>query len=690
VTLTTAQSLGAGVLTLPDSRAYELVSPLSTQEVYVPSGVTNPEEDINTNYPFRASIDGNTVVYAGDPPSTGEGGTGSTGKGLGNEWLAGRNSEGWQASDITPSATGLGAQYEAFSSDLSVGIINSGAARLTADAPSGCADLYSRISSDGSYHALITSAQITGECEGPKHFAGASADGSHLLFQTPAALTSEAEKAAGGGKENLYDVTGGQLRSVNVLGGKPDPNATFGGPSGDERHDFSNAISADGARIFWTDLNTNQVYVRENGTTTIPVSVGAARFWTATPDGRYVFYTEGEALWRFDVDRFNDSKKPEPEALAEAREELTGAGAGVQGVIGVSRDGSYVYFVADGALAPGATPQTCKEPESGAEQEQENLGNLENRGCNLYLLRKEASVQFIATLAPEDNNLPGPVSEDEFGDWRADLGSRTAEVTPDGRHLVFASRQRLNGYHNGGSKGARPAVEAFLYDTEAGQLSCVSCDPSGAPPVEARGSVAGETSLPVSTNDTYMRRWINEEGNQVFFDTGQPLVPQDTNGSIQDVYEWEANGKGSCRQSGGCIYLLSGGNSTNNSYLADASANGNDVFFTTRGQLVPRDRNERIDLYDARVNGGFPEVSLACTGTGCQGVPPAPPTFAIPSSVTFNGVGNFTSSGPVVKSRSKPKKCKRGFVKKHGRCVRNAKQAKKPSQKRSKKLRGKR
>jgi hypothetical protein len=70
-------------------------------------------------------------------------------------------------------------------------------------------------------------------------------------------------------------------------------------------------------------------------------------------------------------------------------------------------------------------------------------------------------------------------------------------------------------------------------------------------------------------------------------------------------------------------------------------------------------------LYDARVGGGFPETTTACTGTGCQGVPPGSPVFATPSSVTFNGAGNFAQPPPPAKAAG----CKRGFVKKHGKCV---------------------
>jgi len=79
------------------------------------------------------------------------------------------------------------------------------------------------------------------------------------------------------------------------------------------------------------------------------------------------------------------------------------------------------------------------------------------------------------------------------------------------------------------------------------------------------------------------------------------------------------------------------------------------VFFTQRANLAPGASNENVKLYDARVGGGFPEASTACVGSGCQGVPPAPPIFATPSSVTFAGVGDFEApprKGRVVSERS--------------------------------------
>ncbi len=139
----------------------------------------------------------------------------------------------------------------------------------------------------------------------------------------------------------------------------------------------------------------------------------------------------------------------------------------------------------------------------------------------------------------------------------------------------------------------------------------------------------------------------------MFFESDYAFVPQDTNGLL-DMYEWEQNGTGSCDHGGGCIYLLSGGTSTDNSF-ADASTSGNDVFFITRGSARPQDGNDNFNIYDARVDVPQSLSPPACSGSGCQGVPPVPPIFATPSSVTFNGVGNFPPPAPPAVVKPKPK-----------------------------------
>jgi hypothetical protein len=392
-------------------------------------------------------------------------------------------------------------------------------------------------------------------------------------------------------------------------------------------------------------------------------------------DGRFVFYTEGERLLRFDVE-------------SGGREELAGAGAGVQGVLGTSEDGSYVYFVANGLLSSGATQGSCANTYPGPEEE------LLAR-CNLYVLHVGEPVRFIALLGGEDDkilDLGGTTVSQRFGDWRPDLGSRAAEVTPDGLSVAFSSTLPLTGYDNVAPTDLehhRRIPELFVYelDGSGGQLYCASCNPSGTPPTEDVAEGEGEVSeyrlgswaRPTNIWGTYMTRWLSSDGTRVFFDTAQPLVAQDTNGHA-DVYEWEREGTGGCGQSGGCVYLLSGGSSADDSVFLDASASGADVFLMTRAQLVPEDREEAFHVYDARaphVAGeavGFPPVTGAVCGGECHTSPPAAPAFAAPVSATFSGVGNLSAPAPAAKpvSKPKPKKgvvCRRGFTRRHGRCV---------------------
>ncbi len=625
---------------LPDGRVYEMVSPVEAQgaNVYVPEAHNGPFP-VPTQLPFQASTDGEAVAYAGAPAA---GGSGDAGAGGGNEYVAALAAGGWVSQDIMPPGS-LTPSYLAFSPDLSMGVLES-REPLASGAPGGDYDVLYTATTSGGADALFSqkppdrSAEEFGSAgtlgpQGPGlAFAGASADYSHLLFEANDALAPEAGRADPGVAANdLYDSVGGHPSLVNVLpageGGGPAPDATFGAANETgnvaDPPDFSNVISRDGSRVFWTDLHAGpqdgRVYVREDGTSTVAVSAGAARFWTATPDGRYAFYTEGERLYRFDV----ESGMPE---------ELAGADAGVLGVIGVSEGGEYVYFVAEGKLA----------------------GSAKQGEPNLYLFH-EGETRFIATLSPEDEGTMAYGAEGgSFGDWEPGLGHRTAEVTPNGKSVVFQSVRALTGYDSEGLS------EVFVYDAEpGGGLFCASCDSSGElPPVTelAGGRVKAAAYLPVSWSRTYQPRVISEDGSQVFFDSFEPLVSADPNGE-QDVYEWERDGAGGCREPRGCQYLLSGGTSRSGSYLLDASANGDSVFFVSDARLVAQDDNETDHLYDDRVNGVQPSSPAGCAGSECEEVPIAPPIFATPPSATFAGVGNFPPpANAPVKPKSKPKR----------------------------------
>ena len=208
----------------------------------------------------------------------------------------------------------------------------------------------------------------------------------------------------------------------------------------------------------------------------------------------------------------------------------------------------------------------------------------------------------------------------------------------------------------------------------------MSCNPSGAP-ATSEAYLAGNPSIVAAPGrNVFLTRNLSADGSRVFFQTREALVQRDKNEQT-DVYEWErkgAGGSGGCssasasfsERSGGCLYLISTGESGDPSYFGDASADGNDVFFFTRQSLVGQDRDENDDLYGARVDGGIaaqnPPPPASCTGEGCLGPVDPSPVFGAPSSGTFAGTGNLKP--PPAKPRKVVARCPKGKKRGHRRC----------------------
>jgi hypothetical protein len=711
---------------LPDCRGYELVSTDNPGEVYVPNGplvVSGAhEEAVPTELPMQVADNGDSATYVGDPGA--HGGSGSVGAGLGDQFLARRSGAGiWTVETITPqSALEIDSrppEFSAFAADLSSGVLGANSAissylstKASPPGPDGCNVLFTR-DADGSYHALYQTTSTPGFCGLPTAsqqgllFAGGNRGTASvpaytdLLVQTPAALDQLAVQTAEGEEgNNLYESTDGETRSVNVLpGGQPAPDSVFGGPSNETlaHPNFDGAISADGSRVFWTDLDTTvgpdnpsgqiRLFAREDPlsssaqTTELDLPSGGSgdpgggRFWSASEDGSKVLFTdEGKLtanstaepgapnLYLYDFDR------PQGDRLDDLTPDQS---AGVQGVVGTSSDASYIYFTASGVLAANensesATPEPreCAEAEGegspGTPSGEEQHGHLPpGIGCNLYVIHA-GKTQFIAALAAKDDKFSREThsSHVALGDWQPEMGARTAEVTPSGQGLVFASTQQLTHYDNSvllnviGEAGTHPerTAEVFIYDAtsgSSGKLYCASCAASGEPPTQ-ENKLSDGTYLPISLSATYLRRWLSEDGARVFFNSSQPLVSQDSN-QIQDVYEWEREETPGCPRatsaSGGCVFLLSGGQSSNPSYFIDADVTGDNVFFTHRGQLAEVGAPVgKTDLLDARVNGGLPEAPMGCSGAGCPASPSAPPGFTPPLSNTITPGSNAVPS----------------------------------------------
>jgi hypothetical protein len=674
---------------LPDGRVYELVTPLNNHDADIYSSAWDAqdvsEHGTEAIVPFEAAASGEAVTYAGDPSPEGNGASG--GGTNANQYLATRSASGWSQQDIAPPGHNE-AFYDAFSSELSTGILQADevgkeSTALLEEAPAGYKMLYTRNNATGGERALFTGFEGTPPAPGTltDQFAGASESFETLLFEASAALTPGAP--SGSGVNDLYESSGGRLSLVNEKPGEagPEPDASFGAPDNTKpgskdgqggsdlgAPDYSHDISADGSRVFWTGLKSHELYMSEKGAETVQVdapneevggSGGGGQFWTASADGSRVFFTDTEKLTAEanpepakgsepgEPDLYEyDVEKPEGQRLSDLTVDRTaGEHADVHGVIGASEDGSYVYFVADGVLSEAANAEGEKAKPGDCQ-----FGVPHPPGeCDMYVWH-EGAIEFVASLAESDGQ--GSIINEEFeiGDWVQGVGERTSEVTPGGGDVVFVSERRLTGYDNKG------ASEVYVYDAASRELSCASCDPSGEriqlSSIFRSVTPLGGVLVPSYTSNR-TPRWMSDDGDRVFFDSAVPLVPEDTNGLV-DVYEWERDGSGSCHTAGGCVSLLSGGKSDDNSYLLDASANGDNVFFVTRAQLLGEDQDETFNVYDARVEGAHPPAGTSCSEAGCQGVPGAPPIFATPSSVTFAGVGNFPPPAPA-KPATKPK-----------------------------------
>jgi sugar lactone lactonase YvrE len=414
---------------------------------------------------------------------------------------------------------------------------------------------------------------------------------------------------------------GGSLKRAPITGGPNLESVVSSGLS------VPRGLTLDGSFLYWADNNgtflgpgvgrvkldgseLRRTFVRTTGTKGVAVD-GGHIYWSGG-DGR----DTGNDLYRYAgasgglVDLSVDPG-------------VSPKGADVQGFLGASDDGSYVYFVANGVLAPGASPGGCKEVEGGFD-------------CvtNLYVSHAGATT-FLAQFD----------SEADANNWSPGI-PKTSRVADDGT-LVFSSDSfvDLSG-HDHGSACAGPCGEFYRYSPSEEGLLCITCIPTGTPPSgNSLGTITGVFLLSAAPHTTIIARNLSADGNRFFFESHDALLSTDIN-SVGDVYEWEAKGSGSCEsksQDGGCLYLVSSGTSPDPSHFADASANGDHVFFFTDQQLVPGDRDQLEDVYDAGVGGGLPsQHTLApptCAGAACQ-ANPAPPSDQPVSSAIFSGPGN--------------------------------------------------
>lgn len=676
---------------LPDCRAYEQVSPVEKNGL---DAVTlEPQQPVQSSAcePDQAC----TLAYM----NVGAAFAGASGNDIDDAYLAFRDASGWQTTPLTPPTIGappssISHITYAFSSDLSQAIMRVPLQQLTEGAPAGVYNLYVR-QPNGAYTLITANAPLEppeegcGVCfklEDLPVFAGASAGFGHVIFEDNGRLVPDAPGGRGHHVESLYESSGGTVHLVGVFpdGSIPSAGSSPGGGLkvvSEHSGELEHAISEDGSHvIFEADADggppdpqqegETELYDRIDGAETVELSApgpGAepehceteehdcspqpAQFWAASADGSLVYFTSPAALTResftgtesisgaqrSDLYRYDFHTNRLTNVIAAADPTAQAAGASVLGVVGASEDGSYVYFVAEGALA------------AGAEGGRPNLyvwhaGEAEGAG----------SVSFIAKLAPpsvpEEENLEEfffsasfPYRSDIL-DWSSDPRASQAYVTPSGTHLAFMSSEPLTDYDNEIPTDEGPVLdhEVFEYSAEGGQLVCASCDPSGAPPLGDAFIGAGLNER--ASTPFHQPRALSNDGSRLFFTSPDPLVPG-VAGGAEKVYEYEDGG----------VQPISGGQAGEDDVFLDASASGDDVFFATREQLAASDSDELLDVYDARVDGGLPAPPspTGCEGGACIAPPASQPSPPTPLSATFSGFGNLEPPSPPAKPSRK-------------------------------------
>ncbi len=597
---------GTNVFELLDHRGWEMVSPIDKN-----GGSISLPGTIFGGGVFQASSGGGSIAYS----SADAFGAGAQGAPSGSQYIATRGEGAWSTANITTAVLSgsygnrpNGVPYQLFAPDLSRGLLSNGE-RCRGEAggeckvanpplpgtgaPSGYRNYYLR-SGSGSFTSILTSADL-----------------SHTTL-----TAAQFELRFAAASPDLSHVV---LASCAALSNGATETATPGTCEAADR----NLYEYSGGSLV-------PINVLPAGTTTTPGAAIAAPAAAVSADGSRVYWTEGGNLYL----REGSVSKQVDESLAGGGEFQTASSDGATAYL--TKEGNlYRYAAASGTLSPLVSDGTV----TGV------LGASANGNVVYYLtsaglfVRTGSTTTEVAAGADATNAPPA---------------TGTARVSSSGSYLVFTSKAELTGYPN------ETETEVFRYGPLPGggisTLTCVSCNPTGESPngpatipgARTNGNQEGATRV-------YKPRVLSADGSRVFFDSADALVSQDTNGRT-DVYEWEADGSGTCANAGGCIGLVSSGRDPLVSTFVDASENGDDAYFLTNASLFPLDPGS-YDIYDARVGGGFtvPSEPIPCVGDACQVLPEAPEDPTPGTLVPNAGNPPLTVAGNGGKSKGKKK-----------------------------------
>ncbi len=512
--------------------------------------------------------------------------------------------------------------------------------------------------------ATVPKKEVGGRSAG---WVAASADSSKLILQVEDRDLVEPASTTKSGFD-LYEYSGGALRQVNVqsdgeaigsCGAKIVPSrASEGNTSSPD------AVSGDGSRVFFEAVPGNDcsapphLYMRVNGTST--VDLGAVQFLaanetgsevlvekTSSEDHEVLLYETGSATSTvlFTVPTKNKEGQREPSGTYNVQ---------------ASADLSEIYFKTQASLVPGVPPAPRDEP----------LHNIE--ASNLY--RYDVHARALHFIAQADSGY-----EDVL------LHVAGAE----GRYVYFQAGS-VAGVPGGSSDQLDSTFvgQLYRYDSAESVVECISCASPFDPEPRLGVFIHQIKTWSGANGSRPFNSGLSANGDFAFFSTPAALVPADVDGETppeaaeayekgefandntspsSDIYEWRRDGIDGCGSVQGCLALITNGRDGYLNYLIGAADEGSDVFFSTRSQLVAQDKDSADDIYDARVDGGFPQPApgaVECEGDACS-TPASPPNDATPSSLTFNGSGNLApAASPAAKAKVKPTK---KLVKKHSK-----------------------
>jgi len=583
---------------LPDCRAYELVTPPDTNgrspHAAGQSGLYFPT--------LPASPDGNKASFRI------EGGTipGFEGSGSfnGDNYLSRRGTDGWATELISEHGTdALAPSPGGVSPDQEFAFWKGEAtlANFQRDSHIRYPDGHSEPVGRGSLGTdTVVEARLISE------------NGTHTIFDTfPKHAIRLEPEAPPAGTAAIYDRTRDEtthVETTHVVSLLPN-NVT---PAAGENAHYLGA-SLDGEGVAFTIGDSGTLYLRQHDEATYEIGNGVTTYAGIAEGGGRIFYLEAGNLFAFDT---------------SSKAAIQFSQGGHVTSVNISADGTTAYFLSPDVLTGKKRSPTGAVAQSGQE--------------NLYVSR-EGQLAFVGTVEPLDVDEDLGQLHAGLGRWLESLtkglpGLETSRLTPDGSTLLFEARAPLSGYDSNGHK------EIYRFDLSTFTLTCLSCNPTGA----AATGDATLQSLPRGGGETVSviglaARILNisADGDRAIFQSEEALVPQDVD-NRQDIYEWEAQGVGSCTKPEGCVYLISYGQSDRDEYLFAVSESGDDVFFASGSLLLSRDEDPTLSVYDARVDGGFPEpqVEAPCQGEGCKGSLTLAPALPSPATPDLGKNGN--------------------------------------------------